>query len=122
MTNHVMDASERAGEIRFRRTKDSDDGNPQDIGLELHEQFVVDHATIHFQRREGETRVGVYRLQHVAGLKSRGFESGTGEVALVDVAGQADDHPACVTLPVRREQAGEGRDEKDATTVVHGSR
>ncbi len=40
MTNHVTGASERAGEIRFRRTKDSDDGNPEDRS-EMHRAGVV---------------------------------------------------------------------------------
>ena len=41
-----------------------------------------------------------------------------GDVALVDVAGQADDDAAGVALPVRGEEAGEGRHEVDAAVVL----
>jgi hypothetical protein len=47
MANHVIGVSERAGELRFRRTKDSDDGNPKDR-REMHRAGVVGEQQVAF--------------------------------------------------------------------------
>ena len=46
------------------------------------------------------------------------FESRTGDVVLVDVAGQTHDHAAGIGLPVWGEEAGEGRHDVAAAVVL----
>ena len=57
-------------------------------------------------------------IEHLAGLERGGLERRPRDVALVHVAGEADDRAAGVAAPVRREQARERRHEVDASVVV----
>ena len=54
----------------------------------------------------------------LAGLERRRLQRRAGDVARVDVAGQAGEHAAGVGLPVRREQARERRHDVQAAVVV----
>jgi hypothetical protein len=81
----------------------------QEIGLELHQQFIEDHAAIHFQRGQTHARICFHCFEHFARLVGAGFERRPGNVSLVDIARHADNRSARVTAPVganRPEKAG----------------
>src|SRR3954469_10858228 len=99
-----------------------DDRHAEEVGLELHEQVVLDHAAVDLERLEVDARVLVHRLDDLAALEGRGLQGRAGDVAGVDVARQAREHPAGVGLPVRREQAREGRHDVQPAVVLHGLR
>ena len=65
-----------------------------------------------------DARVLVHRLDDLAALEGRGLQRRAGDVAGVDVARQAREHAAGVRLPVRREQAREGRHDVQAAVVL----
>src|SRR5919197_4331124 len=73
-----------------------DDRHAEDVGLELHEQVVADHAAIDLQRLELDARVLVHRLDDLAALVGRGLQRRAGDVPGVDVTGQAGEHAARV--------------------------
>ena len=61
-------------------------GNPEDVSLELHEQIIVDHATVNFQGCQGDARVRIHCIQNLARLEGGCFQSGTSNVSAVDIA------------------------------------
>src|SRR5262249_52070383 len=69
-----------------------DDRNAEQIGLELHQQVVGDHAAVDLQRLELDARVLLHRLDDLAALVGGGLERRAGDVAGVDVAGQTGEH------------------------------
>ena len=55
----------------------------ENVGLELHQQLVVDHAAIHLERRELHARILLHGVQHFARLVGRGLQRRAADVALV---------------------------------------
>ena len=80
----------RLGDLR------PDDRHAQDVGLELHQHLVEHHAAVDLEGRQRDAGVGVHRVEDLAGLPGGRLEHGPGDVALVDVAGEAGDHAAGV--------------------------
>ncbi|CRK50344.1 hypothetical protein RHCRD62_110024 [Rhodococcus sp. RD6.2] len=105
--------AERGGLVDDR----PDDGNVEDVRLELHEGLVEHHAAVDLERGEGHAGVGLRRLDDLAGLECGGLECRAGEVPLVDETGEPDDGSAGVGTPARSEQPGEGGDDVGATVV-----
>ena len=68
-----------------------------------------------------DARVLVHRLDDLAALVGGRLQRRAGDVARVDVAGQAREHAARVGLPVRREQARERRHDVAAAVVLDAS-
>src|SRR6266542_3370551 len=97
-----------------------DHRHAEDIGLELHQEVVVDHPAVDLQLLQRDAGVRVHGIHHLAGLPCRGLQGRPGDVALGDVPGEPHDRAACVASPVRGEQPGEGRDEVDPAVVLHG--
>ena len=60
----------------------------------------------------------LHRHDHVAGLVSHRLQRGPREMRAGVEPGQADDHPARVGAPVRREQTRERRDEVQVAAVL----
>ena len=108
------------GRAERRRLGDdrTHDRHTEDVGLELHERVVRDHAAVDLQLGEVDARVGVHGVEHLAGLERRRLEGRAGDVALVHVPGEADERAARIRAPVRREQAGERRHEVGAAVVL----
>src|SRR5690606_15593679 len=79
------------------------------------------HAAVDLERGELDAGVLRHRVGDFARLVGGRLEGGAGDVALVDVASQADEHAARVALPVRREQAGEGGHDVHATGIIDGA-
>ena len=79
----------------------------QNVGLELHQQIVDDHAAIGAQHVQRDAGVLLHRLHDFAGLKRRRLQHRARQVSLVRVARQPRDHAARVVLPIRRVQAAE---------------
>lgn len=94
-------------------------GYAEDVGTELHECLVGDHAAVDLQFGEGNARVGVDGVEYLAGLERSCLEGSTGNVALVGEAREAHNGATGVGPPVRSEQAGERRDDVDASVVLH---
>src|SRR6266545_67388 len=97
-----------------------DHRHAEDVGLELHQEVVVDHPAIDLQLLQGDAGVRVHGIHNLAGLPCRGLQGRPGDVALGDVSGEAHDRAAGVASPVRGEQAGEGRYEIGPAVVLHG--
>ncbi len=76
------------------------------------------HAAVNLELVERHAGVGVHRVEDLARLERGRLLDGAGDVALVDVAGQAHDRTAGVRAPVRGEQAGERRHEVHAAVVL----
>ena len=91
----------------------------QDVGLELHQQRVVDHAAVNLERGKLHAGILLHGVQHFARLVGGGLQRGAADVALVDEARQPDDGAAGVGLPIGREEAGEGGHKIDAAAVGH---
>src|SRR5918995_6824885 len=96
----------------------ADHRDPEDVGLELHEEIVLDRAAVDPHVLQPLAGVLLYRLDHVAGLVALGLERRPDQVGPVDVAGQADDDPAGALVPVGGEQAREGGYEVGAAGVL----
>ena len=95
-----------------------DHGHLQAVGLELHQQVVVDHAAVDLELLQLDAGVRLHGVEDLAGLPRGRLEGGPGDVALVDVAGHAHDRAARVAAPVRREQARERRHEVRPAVVL----
>ena len=76
------------------------------------------HAAVNLELLEWHAGVGVHRVEDLGALERSRFLDGAGDVALVDVAGQAHDRAASIRTPVGGEQAREGGNEVDATVVL----
>src|SRR5262249_50617551 len=92
------------------------------ISLELHEQFVSNHSTVHPERRELYARVLLHSFQDFACLESRCFQCGTRQVALVRIPCQSDDHATSVVPPIGSIEPGKCGDEIYATIVPFRTR
>src|SRR5919198_626708 len=88
--------AQRGGLLHLR----PDDGDAEDVGLQLHEEVVLDAAAVHPQVGQGLAGVLGDRLGHVAALVALRLQGGADQVRAVDVAGQADDRAAGAFVPV----------------------
>ena len=84
----------------------------------MHEEVVHHHATIDAQVGKINTRVLFHGLNHYKNLECCRLKHGARNVSLVDVAGEAGDHPTRAVLPVRRVEAAEGRHKVHAAIIV----
>ena len=94
----------------------------EDIGLELHQQFIHGHATIHAQLGNLHAGVRHHSVGNIARLVRGGFEHGASQVLAVSKAGQAHDDAAGIRAPVRSEESGEGRHDINAAVILNFAR
>src|SRR3989440_2267293 len=106
---------ERGG-LTDRRTHER---RPKDVGLELHQEVVHDHAAVDLERLHGDAGVLLHGLGHVKRLVADGLQRRPHEVAAVDVARKANDRAPRVRVPGRREEAREGGNEVGAARGLH---
>ncbi len=59
----------------------------QNVGLELHQQVVCDHAAIGAQICQLDAGILLHCIQNFTNLVRSGFQNGACDVSLVDVAG-----------------------------------
>src|SRR5262245_3915114 len=92
------------------------------ISLELHEQVVSNHSTVHSERRELYARVLLHGFQDFACLESSCFQCSTRQVALVGIPCQSDDQATSVVPPVGSIEPGKCRNEIYAAIVPFRTR
>ncbi len=98
------------------------DRHAQDVRLELHEQVVGRGPTIHAQLAEIDARVLLHDVEDICHLERDAFERRAREVRGGRATRDAGHEAACVLVPVRRAEPGEGRDQVDAAGVRDGCR
>ena len=94
------------------------DRDAEDVGLELHQPGVRGGATVHAQLVEDPSGGALHRPDRIVGLVGDRLERRAREVSGGAAAGEADDRPARVRIPVGRAQAREGRYEVDALVGI----
>src|SRR5476649_444016 len=93
------------------------DPSAEDVGLELHQEVVGDCATVHTQGFEAFAGVLLHGVQYVAGLVGNRLQGCTNDVINPYATGQAEQRATRIRVPIRRAQAGEGRDQVYAVAV-----
>ena len=93
-------------------------GQAEEVGLELEERVGPGHPAVDPEVAQGDGQVGVHGVDQVGDLEGDPFEGRPGEVGDRGGAGQAEERPAGLGLPVRGAQAGQGGDEEDARVGV----
>ncbi len=117
------DAREVGGAERGRlRRLGEHDGNAEDVGLELHQPRVRGGAAVDAQLGEGPSACSLHRAHRVMGLVGDRLERRARDVRAGAAAGETDDRPARLRIPVGRAQAGEGGNEVDAIVAIERRR
>src|SRR5439155_11344481 len=96
-----------------------DDGNPEQIGLELHKEVVRGGAAVDAQLGKLLAGVFLHGFEDFRALIRDGFESGARDVGARGASGQADDGPPRVRVPAGRAQTGERRNDEYVARIEH---
>ena len=94
------------------------DGAAHNVRLELHQEVVGGGAAVHPQLPELFAGVLLHSRQHVTGLVGDGFQGRPDDVVPSASAGQPQDGPPGVHVPVGSAQAGEGGDDVHAAAIL----
>src|SRR5207245_5042269 len=76
----------------------------ENIGLNLHEQIVVHHASINSEHLKTRATVFLHRLDNFPRLKRSCLQNRSREMALVRISRQSGDYAPRIMLPVRSVQ------------------
>src|SRR5207244_4818323 len=76
----------------------------ENIGLNLHEQIVVHHASINSEHLKTRATVFLHCLDDLARLKRSCLQNCSREMALVRISRQSGNHAPLIMLPVRSVQ------------------
>ena len=87
------------------------------VGLDLTEQVVRTGTAVDSENGQGQTRLVSHRRDDVADLEGDRLQGRPDEMGAGAAAGQADDQPAGVGVPVRGAQSGECGYEHDTAAV-----
>ncbi len=93
------------------------DGNPENIRLKLHQQFVRRHAAVDAQLLQRGARVRDHRGEDLAGLVGRRLQRGSGDVSFIGKTREAGDNAARVGAPAWRVEARKGGHEINVAIV-----
>ena len=96
--------------------------NAQDVRLELHQEVVLRRPAIDAQRLQGEARVGLKALDHVAGLVRDRLEGGADHVLTGRPTGEPHEGSPGAIIPIRGAEAHEGGHQVHAAGVVYRAR
>src|ERR687898_1535178 len=80
---------------------------PQDVGLELHHPAVRGGPSVGLEGGDVYPRVGLHRLDRIAGLVAHALQGGHRQVRPAAAAREPDDGTPGVGIPVRRPEANE---------------
>src|SRR5918998_4937995 len=80
---------------------------PQDVGLELHHPAVGGGPSVSLEGRDVYTRVGLHRLDSIAGLVEHALQGRPRQVRPATAARKPDDGTPGVGVPVRRPESNE---------------
>ena len=121
----VPDAGGKTGEIsRAERGGFGDgrtnDGNAENIGLELHESVVGGGAAIDAEFGERRVGVGVDGIGEIGNLIGDALEGSAGEMRGGGAASESEDGAAGGGIPVRGSESDEGGNEVDAAVIGDG--
>src|ERR687890_664284 len=86
-------------------------GRPEYVGLELHHPAVGSGPAVGLEGRDVYPRVGLHRLDRVAGLVAHALKGGPREVRPAGATREPDDGAPGVRIPVWRPKANERRHE-----------
>src|SRR5581483_6572083 len=103
----------RAHRSRFRY-RWSQDRNPKQISLKLHEHIVNGRSTIDAQLSKLAARFRIHRVDHIGNLKRNTLQRGMRNVSRLRTATQSNQQPTGVRVPVRRSQADKRRHKNNA--------
>ena len=92
----------------------TDDRLIEDVRLELHEEVVDGSAAINAKLPYFFARIGFHGVDQITALVSDAFESGADDLGFAGGASESGEHAARGSVPVRRAQADESRDEVNA--------
>ena len=98
------------------------DRDAEHVGLELHQPAVDRRGAVGAQLGERLAAGAVHRPHGVDGLVGHRLQRGAREVRAAAAAGEPDDRPARVRVPVRRAEPGQRGDEVDAVVGVQRGR
>src|SRR5207302_1448861 len=94
----------------------------EDIGLKLHEQIVLHHASIYSEHLKARATVFLHCLDHFPRLKRSCLQNRSREMALVRISCQSGNYAPRIMLPVRGVQPRKRRHEIHASIVLDGPR
>src|SRR5437867_8488948 len=94
----------------------------KDIGLKLHEQIVLHHASINSEQLKTRATVFLHCLDDLARLKRSCLQNRSREMALVRISCQSGNYAPRIMLPVRSVQPRKRRHEIHASIVLDGPR
>src|SRR5215207_7185246 len=102
----------QAGEVRGAKSRGLQGlrhlyGRPEYVGLELHHPAVGSGPAVGLEGRDVYPRVGLHRLDRVAGLVAHALQGGPRQVRPAGAAREPDDGTPRVGVPVRRSKANE---------------
>ena len=96
----------------------SQDGNVEDVRLELHEEIVFDHAAVGAERKKVNFGILFHGFENFAGLIGGSFENGASEMSFVRVTSESSNDAASIAAPIGSVEAREGGNEIDAAIIA----